>query len=137
MAGRAKLALSVALCAAVSMAFSASAQAYSVHFGCASGDRAIAATAYYSASGSYHWYVDYIGYSYTNSGGGKTDTYFYVYNGTNALAWQWHTPDDRTNRSYTKSVATTISRGNYARAKQTTYFDVFGSDPSCTKSGNF
>lgn len=120
----------VAAAAGIGMTASA-ANAYSVNFGCSSGSRTIAATAYYSAPNASQWYVSSIDYSYSNSGGGKTNSTFTIYNGANAAAWTWSTPDDRTNRSYSKSVQVYIARGRYARAYQKTWFDVFGPDPSC------
>jgi hypothetical protein len=113
------------------------ANAATVNFGCNSGSRTIAATAFYSAPNASQWFVDMIDYSYTNSGGGKTDSTFTVFNGRNAAAWTWRTPDDRGNQSYTKQVNETISRGQDARAHQSTHFDQLGPDPSCTNDGNF
>lgn len=110
---------------------------YSVNFGCSNGDRVIAATSYYAANGATQWYVDRIEYSYTNSGGGKTNTNFTVYNGSGAVAWTYATPDDRTNTSYTKQVDRAISRGPSARSYQKTWFDTAGTDPSCSRNGYF
>jgi hypothetical protein len=108
----------------------------SVNFGCTKDGRTIAARAYYSSSGSL-WKVSRIEYTYSNSGGGKTDSKFTVFNGTNAVAWTWKTPDNRDDGSYEKSVDTPISRGPHARAYQQTHFDQFGPDPSCTNEGYF
>ena len=113
------------------------ATAATVNFGCDSGDRKIAAVAYYSAPNAAQWFVDKIEYSYTNSGGGKTDSTFTVYNGRNAVAWTWKTPDDRGNQSYSKNVDTVIARGQDARAYQQTHFDQLGPDPSCVNHGDF
>lgn len=134
---RVKVALSAALVALSSMGLATSAEAATVNFGCSTGGRTIGATAYYSANGSTQWFVDRIAYSYSNSGGGKSNTDFAVYNGSNAVAWTWSTPDDRTNRSYSKNVDRVISRGRSARASQRTWFDVFGNDPSCSRAGSF
>jgi hypothetical protein len=108
-----------------------------VNFGCSASGRAIAAKAYYSAPNGSQWRVDHIDYSYSNSGGGKSDSTFTVNNGSNAVAWTWSTPDNRDDGDYTKNVDTTISRGQDARAHQTTHFDRFGPDPSCSDEGRF
>lgn len=124
-------------CLAVAGSASAGAADTTVNFGCPSDDRTIAARAYYAAQGPGQWRVKRIGYSYSNSGGGKSNTSFSVYNGAGAVAWTWDTPDNRTNRSYRKKVGEVISRGNNARAWQKTWFDVAGKDPSCSRAGNF
>jgi hypothetical protein len=132
-----RVTLSVTVAALMLFGSVASAQAASVNFGCTTDGRTIAATAFYSANGSTQWFVDKIVYSYSNSGGGKTNTNFTVYNGAGAAAWTYATPDDRTNRSYTRQVDRVISRGSYARAYQKTWFDTFGTDPSCSRSAKF
>lgn len=111
--------------------------AANVNFGCEKNDRVIAATAYYAANGPSQWHVTRIVYSYGNSGGGESNTRFRLYNGSNAVAWTWSTPDDRTNRRYRKRVNRTIRRGNYARVFQRTWFDTFGNDPKCSYPGYF
>jgi hypothetical protein len=123
--------------AVVSLAFTSSVNAYTVNFGCSTDGRTIAATAVYSAAGATQWHVDRIDYEYSNSGGGESNTSFSVYNGAGAAVWAWDTPDDRRNQAYTKSVDENIARGSNARARQQTWFDVFGNDPSCTESGHF
>ena len=120
-----------------------SAEADPNHFGCSTSEnRTIAATAYFRSDGSGFWKVTKIDYSYSNSGGGHANTSFTIYNGADAAAWTWGTPDDRGNQDYTKPVkpkrgGLTIARGTAARAFQRTWFDVFGHDPSCTKNGYF
>lgn len=42
-------------------------------------------------------------------------------------------PDNRTNRAYTQTVNRCLAKGRNARAYH--WFDVFGSDPSCSKAG--
>jgi hypothetical protein len=106
-------------------------------FGCSKDGRSIAAVAHYSAPNASQWFVDRIDYSYSNSGGGKSNSTFTVYNGRNAVAWTWDTPDNRDDGSYEKNVDTTIARGGDARAYQQTHFDQFGPDPSCTNEGYF
>jgi len=114
----------------------AGADAATKPFGCTSGNRSISATVFYAQANAGTWSVDHINYNYSNSGGGKANTNFRVDNGAGTPVWSWSTPDDRDDRSYTKDVSTLASKGNGARAHQTTWFDVFGNDPSCSGSGN-
>lgn len=111
----------------------------SVNFGCDKNDRVIAANAFYAARGPRQWNVTKIVYKYQNSGGGEANTRFRLYNGANAVSWVFSTPDNRTDRKqgYRKGVNTPIARGNYARMYQKTWFDVFGNDPSCSRSSYF
>lgn len=111
--------------------------AYSVNFGCVNGDRDMGATAYYGRRGRKLWYVSRIAYKYVNSGGGKANSRFRLYNGRGALAWPWATPDDRKNKAYKKSVKREIRRGRFARIWQRTWFDTFGKDPTCSRSAYF
>ena len=110
------------------------ASAYTANFGCQTGGRAAAATANYTAPSATQWTVSSIDYSYSNSGGGHTNTNFQLWNGANVLAWTYGTPDDRRNQAYNVKVNRTIARGSSARVWQKTWFDTFGPDPSCSQS---
>ncbi|MGH2841410.1 MAG: hypothetical protein ACRDKY_11375 [Solirubrobacteraceae bacterium] len=81
--------------------------------------------------------VKKIHYEYTNSGGGKSNTHFRMYNGSGAVAFTWKTPDNRENKRYKKNVRRTIRRGDLARIYQKTWFDTFGKDPECSYAGYF
>lgn len=116
------------------------------NFGCSKGDRTMGATTYYSAFGANQWLVTKVNYSYSNSGGGKANSSFRVNAGDNSVAWTYDTPDNRTNKSYSKAVKkgkgknkkpVTILRGEKARIWQKTWFDTFGRDPRCSKSSRF
>lgn len=133
--------LLLATCIAVAGIAPAFAWKRQVNFGCAKKNRQISATAFYYDRGPAHWRMGYIRYSYANSGGGKADTHFYVYNGYGAAAWDWHTPDNRKNKRYRTKIRhdggelVDIRRGQKARIKQKTAFDTFGRDPKCSYAG--
>jgi hypothetical protein len=131
------LAVIVPLIASTAAIGAGSASAATKPFGCTHENRTISATVYYASADAGTWSVDHIDYNYANSGGGKSNTTFTVENGAGTPVFSWSTPDDRDDGTgYSKSVNRIASKGDRARAAQTTWFDTAGHDPQCSGSGH-